>query len=205
MPFGELAVGRFEVTRAQLADFAKAVLAKRRGYRLHLPAGRREPAGDRPLLRKAKAYAAWAAAKLAASGAAGVRLPTEDEARKLADKAGSGGNTLDKWLGYGANPDDADKARAAAAAAGETLLLLPVGEGAPARAADDGAGVYDLDGNAAEWATGPDGKAVAVGPSADRANDAADRHAAGRRLHRLSPGGQALTHRHSPTPRKEHP
>ena len=50
---------------------------------------------------------------------------------------------------------------------GLQTLLLPVGS-------LPGAGepmVFDLDGNAAEWAVGEDGKGVAAGPSADRSTD----------------------------------
>lgn len=162
--FGALAVGRFEVTRAQYAAFDAS---------FPLAAGEENLPATGVSFERAKAYAAWAAARLA-----GARLPTREEAEKLAEKAGNGGNTLDAWLGYSANPDDAERARAAAAAAGERPLLALVGQGSPARWADDGPAVYDLDGNAAEWAAAPGGKGeasgVALGPSADRTGDAAE-------------------------------
>lgn len=166
--FGALEVGRFEVTRAQFAAFEPGFAVA--------PGDENLPATG-ITFEKAKAYAAWVAGRRA-----GVRLPTIEEARALAAKAGDGGNTLDRWLGYGANPEDADSARKAALEAGEGALLLPVGSGSPAREGDDGAAVYDLDGNAAEWATGETkatGKPAApeaIGPSADRSKDAADPH-----------------------------
>lgn len=168
---GALEVGRFEVTRAQFAAFDPTSAV--------VPGEENLPATGISFER-AKAYATWAAGRRS-----GVRLPTIEEARALAAKAGDGGNTLDRWLGYGANPEDADSARKAALEAGEGALLLPVGSGSPTRDGDDGAAVYDLDGNAAEWATGEvkagDGKAAAakappeaIGPSAERSRDAAD-------------------------------
>lgn len=158
--FGGLEVGRFEVTRAQFAAFDPA---------FPLAAGEENLPATGISFERAKAYAAWAAERRR-----GLRLPTQEEAEKLADKAGTGGNTLDAWLGYGANPDDAERAREAAAAAGERPLLAPVGQGSPARGPEDGPAVYDLDGNAAEWATGEGGRGEAIGPSADRTVDAAE-------------------------------
>lgn len=159
VPFGALEVGRFELTRAQYAAFDPAY---------ELAAGEENLPATGISFERAKAYAAWAAERRP-----GVRLPTQEEAEQLAEKAGTGGNTLDAWLGYAANPDDADKARAAAAAAGPPGLLAPAGQGSPARDAE-GPAVFDLDGNAAEWAVGEGGRGQAVGPSADRAVDAAE-------------------------------
>lgn len=150
--FEGLEVGRFEVTRAQWAAFDPAT----------------EPAaGDESLpvtgvsFERARAYAGWLAARTGRS----YRLPTKDEAERLAKAAGHGGNTLDRWAGYAPNPEDAARlVRLADALATPALLLLPVGSSA-------GTGdpmVFDLDGNAAEWAIAADGSGIAVGPSADR-------------------------------------
>lgn len=158
--FAGLKVGRFELTRAQYAAFDKS---------FPFAAGEENLPATGISFERAKAYAAWAAERLA-----GARLPTAEEAGKLAGKAGEGGNTLDRWLGYGANPEDADKARAAALELGERSLLLPVGQGSPARGGDETPAVFDLDGNAAEWATGEGGQGEATGPSADRTGDAAE-------------------------------
>lgn len=162
--FGDLDVGRFEVTRAQLAAFDPT-------YEV-APGEENMPATGLSF-EQAKAYAAWVAGKIA-----GARLPTETEMGKLAGKAGRGGNTLDRWLGYPANPEDAARARMAAAAIGPHALLQPVGSGIAAYGREEGPAVYDLDGNAAEWATTKSG-GKAAGPSADRGSDAASGQEAG--------------------------
>jgi dipeptidyl aminopeptidase/acylaminoacyl peptidase len=147
--------GRFEVTRAQFAAFDPKV-----------PVG---PAtANLPMtgvgFEQAKAYAAW----LARVTGRAFRLPTEEEAGKLAETAGTGGNTLDRWAGFTPNPEDVERLLAAAKALpGDSPLLLPVGS-LPGTGDDS---VFDLDGNAAEWAVGPNGAGVAVGPSADLPND----------------------------------
>jgi dipeptidyl aminopeptidase/acylaminoacyl peptidase len=153
---GKLLVGRFEVTRAQFAAFDQAYAVK---------PGEEELPASGITFEKAKAYAAWAAEK------AGIawRLPTQVEAEALAEKAGNGGNTLDRWLGYAANPDDAKAVREAAVA---LSLLLPVGSLQAQRETLDQPGLFDLDGNVAEWAIAENGQGKTVGPSATRPNDA---------------------------------
>jgi len=156
-----LEVGRFEVTRAQWAAYDPES---------DLAAG--EP--DLPVtgvpFAEAKAYAAWLAER---TGRA-FRLPTVAETERLAGVAGEDGNTLDRWAGYEPNPEDAARLRAAAVALGRAALLEEVGS-FPGIGDDP---VFDLDGNAAEWAVGPDGGGVASGPSADRPKATADRGAA---------------------------
>jgi dipeptidyl aminopeptidase/acylaminoacyl peptidase len=153
--FAGMEVGRFEVTRAQYAAFdpATAVTAA---------------TADMPItglaFERAAAYAAWLASR---TGRA-FRLPTEAEARMLANKAGTSGNTLDRWAGYTPNPEDKTRIlEALKPLPGETPLLLPVGS-LPGTGDDP---VFDLDGNAAEWAAADGGAGIAVGPSADRAAD----------------------------------
>jgi hypothetical protein len=154
--FRGLEVGRFEVTRAQFAAFDPKV---------SISAGTMAMPMTGVGFERAKAYAQWLAAR---TGRA-FRLPTEEEARKLAEAAGGGGNTLDRWAGYVPNPDDrARLLEAAKALPGEAPLLLPVGS-LPG-AGDDP--VFDLDGNAAEWAVAKDGSGIALGPSADLSSDA---------------------------------
>ena len=151
-------VGRFEVTRAQFASFDPAAPA--------LPGEENFPAIV-PFDR-AKSYAVWLAKK---SGQP-FRLPTEEEAQALADEAGTGGNTLDAWVGYTPNPDDLAAIRQAIEQAfdkGPAPLLEPAGNHPPS--GDGSAALFDLDGNAAEWAIGDDGQGIAVGPSAERPND----------------------------------
>ncbi len=151
-----LEVGRFEVTRAQWAAFDPEAAPA--------PGEANLPATGMSFER-ARAYAAWLAGKTGRP----FRLPTAKEAGKLAGAAGSKGNTLDHWAGYTPNPDDAAAIRRELASrlAGKAPLLLPVGSlpgtGTPP--------VFDLDGNAAEWAVSEDGAGVAKGPSADRSTD----------------------------------
>ncbi|MFI5166098.1 MAG: prolyl oligopeptidase family serine peptidase [Thermoanaerobaculales bacterium] len=152
--FAGVEVGRFEVTRAQFAAFdARLKVA---------PGSENLPATAIPFDR-AKGYAAWLAAKTGRP----FRLPTEDEARKLGGAAGGSGNTLDHWAGYTPNPDDAARLVTMLGKLGPAPLLLPVGS-LPG-AGDDP--VFDLDGNAAEWAVGKDSRGVPVGLSADRSSD----------------------------------
>ena len=159
VPFHGLRVGRFEVTRAQWAAFDPATPAA--------PGEENLPVTGVSFAR-AQEFAAW----LTRSTGQPWRLPTVAEAKALADAAangGTGGNTLDRWVGFPPNPDDRARIATALAAAAERLstqapLLLPVGS-LPG-AGDDP--VFDLDGNAAEWAVGDGGAGVATGPSADR-------------------------------------
>lgn len=153
--FQGLEVGRFEVTRAQFAAFDRTLKVDQTN-------------ADLPVtgigFERAAAYVAW----LAATTGRAFRLPTEEEARKLAKAAGEGGNTLDRWAGYTPNPEDrAHILEAIKKLPGEAPLLLTVGS-LPGTGEDP---VFDLDGNAAEWATARDGTALAVGPSADLASD----------------------------------
>lgn len=152
--FAGFEVGRFEVTRAQFAAFDAKLKVT--------PGSENLPATAIPFDR-AKAYAAWLGARTGRP----FRLPTEEEARKLADAAGGSGNTLDRWAGYTPNPDDTARLATALDKLGPAPLLLPVGS-LPG-AGDDP--VFDLDGNAAEWAVAKDGRGVALGLSADCASD----------------------------------
>lgn len=156
-------IGRFEVTRAQWAAFEGAV-----DDGAEPPAEPNLPATG-VSFEDAQRYVAW----LSETTGGTWRLPTEEEAETLAEaagKAGDGGNTLDRWAGYTPNPEDRARLLEALgdeAGPGLQTLLLPVGS-------LPGAGdpmVFDLDGNAAEWAVGEDGKGVAAGPSADRSTD----------------------------------
>lgn len=147
-------IGRFEVTRAQLAAFEGR---QPNAVEANLPA-------HDVSFEEAKAYVAWLSRKSGRS----FRLPSREEAEGLAKAAGRGGNTLDRWVGYRPNPEDAARLSASLSKlAGDAPLLLPVGslpgKGDPM--------VFDLDGNLAEWAVETDGRGVAVGASADRSTD----------------------------------
>ncbi len=160
-PHGATEVGRFEVTRAQLAAFDPSAPA--------LPGEENLPAIVP--FERARAYVAWLAKKAGQP----FRLPTEEEAQALADEAGGGGNTLDGWVGYTPNPDDLTAIRALIqhnleiSGNDAAPLLEPVGR-RPPLGLGSGA-LFDLDGNAAEWAVGQDGQGVAIGSSAERPND----------------------------------
>ena len=161
--FRGLAVGRFEVTRAQWAEFEPAAA----------PApGEADLPATGMSFERAREYAAWLAAKTGRP----FRLPTVAEAEALAgaaeDDDDGGGNTLARWAGAAPNPEDRAAIAAALAAAAARLgraapLLLPVGS-FPGTGDDP---LFDLDGNAAEWAVAEDGTGVPAGPSADRADD----------------------------------
>ncbi|MEN6310538.1 MAG: prolyl oligopeptidase family serine peptidase [Acidobacteriota bacterium] len=160
---GAIEIGRFEVTRAQYAAFdsSYAVAAGTDNY----------PASG-VSFEKAKAYAAW----LAKTTGQAWRLPNEDELAPLCEGL-SGENTLDYWAGYAPNPDDAARlGKKAAELGGEAPLLREAGSFNGA-GKDDEALVFDLGGNAAEWALAKDGSGKAVGGSADRPADAKARAA----------------------------
>ncbi|MEM1177150.1 MAG: prolyl oligopeptidase family serine peptidase [Acidobacteriota bacterium] len=165
--YAGLRVGRFEVTRAQWAAYLQATGkdASTNG------------APDLPVagvsFEAAKAYVAW----LAKTTGDAWRLPTAAEAKRL---AGKGGNTLDAWLGYRATPGDA-AAVAERLESSSVELLKPVGShtGTRSPGQPDGAMVFDLDGNVAEWAVAEDGTGHAAGPSAERPSDSAATAAAG--------------------------
>ena len=156
--FEGLEVGRFEVTRAQFAAFDPAFA---------FAAGEESLPATGISFERARAYASWLAARTGRP----FRLPTAEEAESLAKSAGRGGNTLDRWAGYAPNPEDSALLLGRVEEAGLAgALLLPVGslagEGDPM--------VFDLDGNAAEWAEGKDGQGVLAGASADRPSEDRD-------------------------------
>lgn len=151
---GTIEAGRFEVTRAQWSAFDE---------RHELVPGEESLPIVGIGFERARAYADW----LAETTGEPFRLPTVEEAKKLAKAAGTDGNTLDRWVGYTPNPDDAERLAEPLAKVGLEALLLPVGS----LAGDGDAPLFDLDGNAAEWAIGENGEGIAVGPSAERSTD----------------------------------
>jgi|CXWL01.1.fsa_nt_gi dipeptidyl aminopeptidase/acylaminoacyl peptidase len=154
--FAGYEVGRFEVTRAQWAAFEPSSAPA--------PGEENLPATG-VSFERAKAYAAWLAER---TGKA-FRLPSVEEAEALSGAAGRDGNSLERWAGYPPNPEDAAAIAAALATklSGRAALLLPVGS----LVGDGEVMVFDLDGNAAEWATAQDGSGKPIGASADRAAD----------------------------------
>jgi dipeptidyl aminopeptidase/acylaminoacyl peptidase len=156
VPFGSLRVGRFEVTRAQLAAFDKT---------LRVEPGRDNYPASGVGYEQARDYCAW----LSKHTGRTYRLPTEEEAAELYDRTEAGENTLDWWAGYAPNPEDAARLREHLhAVPGVAPLLREVGS---FRGAGKEEMVFDLGGNVAEWATDKDGKGVLRGGSADMPAD----------------------------------
>jgi dipeptidyl aminopeptidase/acylaminoacyl peptidase len=154
--YEEMEVGRFEVTRAQYAQFDKAYTVE--------PGKENYPANGIPFER-ARAYCEWLSRETGQT----YRLPTEKEAETLYDAPDADDNTLDAWAGYAVNPDDAERLRdKLKELGGKAPLLKEVGSG-------KGSGedpVFDLGGNVAEWVVHADGKGRACGGSADTPADA---------------------------------
>jgi len=154
--FGELRIGRFEVTRAQFAEFDKA-------YKVE--PGRDNYPANGITFEQAKDYCAWLSKQTGRT----YRLPTEDEAEELYEQTEGNENTLDHWAGYAVNPDDAARLRETLKKQdSEALLLKEVGS---FRAAGTEEAVFDLSGNVAEWVTTKDGKGAVRGGSADAPAD----------------------------------
>ena len=149
-------VGRFEVTRAQFAEFD-------RGYKFE-PATANHPATG-ITFKQASEYAEWLSKVTGES----FRLPNREEADRLYSMGGSSENTLDYWAGYTVNPDDAARLiESIRELPGAAPLLKPVGSFKGAGSEEP---VFDLGGNAAEWAV-YDRNGAVVGGSADMPSDA---------------------------------
>ncbi|MEW6131337.1 MAG: prolyl oligopeptidase family serine peptidase [Acidobacteriota bacterium] len=156
----DLEVGRFEITRAQFAQFDKTYTIE--------PGKENYPANNISF-EQARMYCEW----LSKATGDTYRLVTEEEAEKLYAGAGAGENTLDYWAGYVLNPEDATRLKLKVAEiGGRAPLLKEVGS-------FKGAGenlVFDLGGNVAEWVIAKDGKGVVMGASADTAADVKQRN-----------------------------
>jgi dipeptidyl aminopeptidase/acylaminoacyl peptidase len=154
--YDELRIGRFEVTRAQLAEFDK-------DYKIE-PGLENYPANG-ITFEQAQQYCVW----LSKHSGRTYRLPTEAEATKLYEHTDGEENTLDHWAAHAVNPDDAARLRETLEKqGGEALLLKEVGS---FRAVGGEEAVFDLGGNVAEWVTTKDGGGVLRGGSADAPAD----------------------------------
>ncbi len=151
---GSIAVGRFEVTRAQFRAFDPSYAVP--------PGTERFPATG-VSYEKARQYCEWLSKKTGRK----YRLGTEDELGELLTRS-KDENTLDHWAGYTVNFDDAARLAPLVEGAGPGGLLKPAGS-FPGTGDDP---LFDLGGNAAEWVTGKDGKPKAMGGSADQPADA---------------------------------
>jgi dipeptidyl aminopeptidase/acylaminoacyl peptidase len=155
-----LRVARFEVTRAQFAEFES-------GYAV--PKVRENFPATEITAEQARGYVAW----LTEVTGETWRLPTDAEAESLREiEAGDDAveNTLDRWAGYAPNPEDAAHLRARAETVlGADGLLCEVGSFS-GRGDDP---IFDLDGNAAEWVVGENDVLVLAGRSADQPAESA--------------------------------
>lgn len=146
-----LALGRFEVTRAQYAHFDKT---------LALEPGTDNFPANNISFEQAKGYCAW----LTKVTGRPFRLGTVKEMTEIYDGAEGSENTLDHWAGYAINPEDSRKLEAAIKTLGGRAPLLKVVGSFPS--ADARPPIFDLGGNVAEW-TDANGQGRPLGGSAD--------------------------------------
>lgn len=145
-------VGRFEVTRAQFAEFA--------------PDFNFDPIrGNYPVNSissdKARDYCKW----LSELTGKKYRLPTEKEFKNLTKlrDVSEESNNLNYWAGYDINVDDSQEIMARIQKLEESSnLLKPVGSFMPA--GDNS--IYDLNGNVAEWCIDENNNPLVLGHSA---------------------------------------
>lgn len=146
-----LEVGRFEVTRAQFAEFDPTY---------PVAPGQEDMPANQISFEQALAYCKW----LAQWTGDRYRLPNEEEAKTLYEETGESENTLDFWAGHAVNPEDAARLlQKIDALPGDAPLLKPVGSFPPV---EKDAGVFDLGGNVAEWCVGAKGKGFLAGDCA---------------------------------------
>lgn len=147
-------VGRFEVTRAQFAQFDPAY---RTGGKPNFPA-------SGVTFEKATAYCEW----LSRLTGRKYRLPTETEGKEMYTDRDGPENTLDYWAGYTPNPEDTERLVKKASELGRDGLLMEVGSFGP-----DGldADIFDLGGNVAEWVLASPSTGKLMGGSADKPLD----------------------------------
>ncbi len=150
---GALEIGRFEVTRAQYAEF---------DHTYKVDSGTDNYPASGITLENAKTYAQWLS-KLTGDA---WRIPYEDEVKDLYEKRDAE-NTLDYWAGYPPNPEDAAKLREKAKELTSDAPLLKQAGSFPGKGSEGEELLFDLGGNVAEWALARDGKGKSIGGSAD--------------------------------------
>ncbi len=150
---GDLEIGRFEVTRAQFAEFDK-------NYKFD--AGTEYYPANGITFDQARAYSAWLS-KLTGQT---FRIPDESEVSAMYEKK-DGENTLDYWAGYAPNSDDAARLKKKTAELKGTASLLKPGGSFAGQGKDDEELIFDLGGNVAEWVLTRDGRGKVIGGSAD--------------------------------------
>ena len=155
---GDLEIGRFEVTRAQFAEFDK-------NYKIE-PGTENYPGERRSRSIRRRRTPRGCRRRPGKPGGSRTRAKSP----RMYEKK-DGENTLDYWAGYSLNPDDV--ARAAEKTdelSGNAPLLKPVGSFA-GQGKDNEELIFDLGGNVAEWVVATDGKGKAIGGSADQPTD----------------------------------
>ncbi|HMA62662.1 MAG TPA: prolyl oligopeptidase family serine peptidase [bacterium] len=145
-----LKVGKFEVTRAQYAEFDS-------DYEYD-PVTGNYPANDISA-QEAQAYCMW----LSDLTGKQYRLPLKKESKSLIDlvKSSQDANNLNYWAGYEINIDDAGEIKNKIEQLNKKELLQPVGNFTPVGKNN----IYDLGGNVAEWCQSED-EPIILGPSA---------------------------------------
>jgi dipeptidyl aminopeptidase/acylaminoacyl peptidase len=152
-----LEVGRFEVTRAQYAQFDKSYV---------IEAGKENFPANNISFEKAKSYCDW----LSKLTGRAYRLATESEAESLYGAPAAVENNLDYWAGYAPNPEDAARLRQKIGElGGHAPLLKEVGS---FKGVGSDELVFDLGGNVSEWIVAKDGTGHLFGASADTTADA---------------------------------
>jgi len=151
-----LEIGRFEVTRAQYAEFDKSYTVE---------SGKGNFPANGISFEQAKAYCVW----LSNLTGSTYHVGSEAEMQPLYSSAKGNENTLDYWAGYAPNPDDAQRLSSKIEQLdGNAPLLREVGT---FKGRGEDALVFDLGGNVAEWAVGKDGDGKVLGGSADQPAD----------------------------------
>lgn len=166
---GDLEIGRFEVTRFQFLEFLSNRDLKSKSMAWGMPLAEEDAIPSRQNLpqtrmsiEEAQAYASWLSHETGQTW----RIPYEDEVKSFYENR-EGENTLDHWAGYPPNLDDTQRLRQQVNKLGKGApLLRPVGSFRPEGNADQEP-IFDLGGNAAEWALTRDGKGKIIGGSAD--------------------------------------
>jgi dipeptidyl aminopeptidase/acylaminoacyl peptidase len=150
---GDLEIGRFEVTRAQFAEFDK-------NYKFD--AGTENYPANGITFDQAREYSVWLS-KLTGHV---FRIPNESEVSGMYEKR-EGENTLDYWAGYAPNSDDAARLKKKTAELAGTAPLLKTAGSFAGQGKDDEELIFDLGGNVAEWVLTRDGKGKVMGGSTD--------------------------------------
>jgi dipeptidyl aminopeptidase/acylaminoacyl peptidase len=160
-------IGRFEVTRAQYAEFDHehrfpGGAGNSHGSADKFPQGTGNYPASGMTFDEATAYCEWLSERTGLR----YRLITDEEMKKILARAKANlehENNLDRWAGYSPTPDEIEMLRETIAALEESRLLIEeVGKFRPV-----GAGrIYDLGGNVAEWVVQSGGTGTVMGLSA---------------------------------------